>query len=41
MFFFCFGIFKDLNRVINKPLVPPVEDGNRPDYVNIFIEFII
>ena len=27
------AIHEDLNRVISKPLVPPVEDQNRPDQV--------
>ena len=26
---------QDLNRVISKPQVPPVEDADRPDYVRI------
>ncbi|CAF2742050.1 unnamed protein product [Rotaria sp. Silwood2] len=27
------AIHEDLNRVINKPLVPPIEDENRPDEI--------
>jgi hypothetical protein len=32
--YYVFLLFKDLNRVIEKPQVPPIEDENQPDYVN-------
>jgi hypothetical protein len=30
----CVCLLKDLNRVINKPLVPSIESADQPDYVN-------